>query len=231
MGSCGTVHIDRIGLPPNFRKVQLKKGETATFSKGLLVGIKWMDKRAVTVLSTIHYTSTTPMTRRNHQCSGVETVQKPVMIEQYNKFMGGVDKGYQLVTYYGFYHVSKKWWKRVFFHLLDISLVNAYLLYCSVTPSKQRLSHMDFRLAVASGLIENTDSTPSTVAMQVDAASTPMRLVGRDHFPEPGKTRDCRVCSKRETKRKQTNYQCCTCKVPLCIHPCFRAYHTQKNYK
>ena len=108
------------------------------------------------------------------------------MIEQYNKFMGGVDKADQLVTYYGFYHVSKKWWKRVFFHLLDISLVNAYLLYCSVTPSKQRLSHMDFRLAVASGLIENTDSTPSPVAVQVDAASTPMRLVGHDHFPEPG---------------------------------------------
>ena len=174
---------------------------------GQLVGIKWMDKRAVTVLSTIHGTSTTPTTRRNRQCSGgVETVQTPVMMERYRKFMGGVDKADQLVTYYEFYHVSKKWWKRVIFHLLDISLVNAYLLYCSVVPSKHRFSHMDFRLAVVSGLIENTNWTLSLVAVLVDAASTPMRLVGCDHFPEPGKTRDCWVCSKRETKRKQANY-------------------------
>lgn len=135
------------------------------------------------------------------------------MIDQYNKYMGGVDRADQLITYYGFHHFSKKWWKRVFFHLLDVSFMNAYLVYCSVTAGTQRLSHMDFRLAP-------------------NASHVPRCLLGRDHFPEPGKKRDCKVCSSRKSKkRKVTSYQCCSCKVPLCVHSCFRKYHMHKNYK
>ena len=68
-----------------------------------------MDDRADTVLYTFHDRSTTPITKRSHQCcGGVEAVQNPVMIEECNKFMGGVDKADRLITYYGFYHISKK---------------------------------------------------------------------------------------------------------------------------
>ena len=37
---------------------------------------------------------------------GVETVQKPVMIDDYNMQMGGADKSDQLVLYYGYCHRS-----------------------------------------------------------------------------------------------------------------------------
>ena len=33
---------------------------------------------------------------------GIEEVQKPVMVEQYNTYMGGVDKSDQLLSYYGY---------------------------------------------------------------------------------------------------------------------------------
>ena len=39
---------------------------------------------------------------------GVETVQKLVMIDDYNLHMGGVDKSVQLVLYYGYSHKSWK---------------------------------------------------------------------------------------------------------------------------
>ena len=51
-------------------------------------------------------------------------VQKPAVIEDYNMYMGGVDKSDQLVTYYGFRRCSKKWWKRAFFHLIELAMVN-----------------------------------------------------------------------------------------------------------
>ena len=99
-----------------------------------------------------------------------------------------VDKLDQLVTYYGFYHHSKKWWKRVFFHLVDVSLVNAYLTYCKVTTGRQ-LTNMKFRLDEVKGLIEKSDGAahalPETPG---DAMHLPLHLVGRDHCPEPGKT-------------------------------------------
>ena len=55
--------------------------------------------------------------------------------------------GDQLVLYYGFSHRSIKWWKRVFFHMLDLALVNSSILYKAVTSSK--ITQLQFRLAVA----------------------------------------------------------------------------------
>ena len=209
MGTCGTVRLNRRGIPKPFQTAKLRRGEMTSFQDG---GVKWMDKRPVTVLSTIHDTSMSSISRRSRQApGGIENIQKPTIIAEYNLFMGGVDKADQLVTYYGFSHYSKKWWKRAFFHLLDTTIVNSYLVYCS-TVSSQRLSHVDFKLAVAQGLIEMSEF-PQPVRPQ-DAAHTPAHLIGRDHFPEPGGKRDCKVCSRREAgeKRKQTGHKCCSCK-------------------
>ena len=126
-GSCGTVRTTRKGIPKEFRDKKLSKGEITTYSDLPITGIKWMDKRPVSLLSTIHDDSVTRRSRFSSR--GIEMVQKPVMIQEYNKYMGGVDKADQLVTYYGFPHTSKKWWKRVFFHLLDTTIVNAYIMY------------------------------------------------------------------------------------------------------
>ena len=63
--------------------------------------------------------------------------------------------GDQLVLYYGFSHRSVKWWKRCFFHLLDLSLVNSHILYKAVTSS--RITQLDFRLSVAKSLLEGLE--------------------------------------------------------------------------
>lgn len=143
--------------------------------------------------------------------------------------MGGVDKADQLVTYYAFSHCSKKWWKRVFFHLLEVSIVNSYIIYISST---KRLTHLDFHITLAKQLTEvvhtfTQATTPSP------AKGMPLRLIGRNHYPEPARGKlDCRVCSNRQAgKRKQTSFQCTTCKVPLCIYPCFKRYHTLQHFK
>ena len=64
------------------------------------------------MLSTIHDDSMISKEHRSRQVSGgVETIQKPAVVEEYNQYMGGVDKSDQLVVYYGFRQSSKKWWK------------------------------------------------------------------------------------------------------------------------
>ncbi len=42
--------------------------------------------------------------------------------------MGGVNKSDQLLSFYGFSHWTVKWWRRAFFHLFDMAIVNAYIL-------------------------------------------------------------------------------------------------------
>ena len=68
-------------------------------------------------------------------------MQKPAVIEDYNIYMGGEHKSDQLVTYYGFRRCPKKWWKRAFFHLIELAMVNAYTLYCYNTQKREQLTH------------------------------------------------------------------------------------------
>ena len=85
--------------------------KSAEVEKGVLA-LKWMDKRQVNMLSTIHDDSMMSKRRRTqHVPGGIEEVQKPVMVEQYNTYMGGVDKSEQLMSYYGFCYRTVKWWR------------------------------------------------------------------------------------------------------------------------
>jgi len=82
------------------------------------------------MLSTIHDDSRMSKRRRTQHVPGrIEEVQKPVIVEQYNTYMGGVHKSDQLLSYYGFCHRTVKWWRRAFFHLVDTAIVNAYISY------------------------------------------------------------------------------------------------------
>lgn len=232
-GACGTVRIDRRGLPLDFQKTKLRKGDIMTFKNGPLMGLKWMDKRQVAMLSTIHDDATINKRRRTRRATdGVEVIKKPKVIEEYNSYMGGVDKADQLITYYGFSHRTSKWYKRTFFHLFEVSIVNAYILYCLTVPTKQRLSHLDFRLAIASHLLSSF--LPSTPTRNAHITNTsPLRLTGRHFLALHDKAHpDCKVCSARKDgKRKQTKYYCKQCNVSMCPVPCFERYHTLVNYK
>ena len=79
--SCGTVRLDRRSIPDTFKSAILKKGEIATYRDDELFGLKWKDKRVVSMLSTIHDDTMISKERRSRQASeGVETIQKPLII-------------------------------------------------------------------------------------------------------------------------------------------------------
>ena len=52
--ACGTVRLNRRGIPVEVRQAKLKKGEIASFHDDMLLTLKWKDKRDVTLLSTFH---------------------------------------------------------------------------------------------------------------------------------------------------------------------------------
>ena len=94
----------------------------------------------------------------------IQVIEKPHGIDEYNKYMGGVDKAGLLVQYYGYNNFSKIWWKRV----LDVTLVNAYILYYKSITGKS-ISHLNFKMAVAEGVLAQTDTTfPATPSFAVD---------------------------------------------------------------
>jgi hypothetical protein len=43
--------------------------------------------------------------------------------------MGGVDISDQYISSYNFIRKSKKWWRKMFFWLLEVAVVNSFILY------------------------------------------------------------------------------------------------------
>ena len=72
-------------------------------------------------------------------------------VKECNEQMGGVDKADMLCAVYGIGRKSKKWWHRIFFGLIDRTLVNAAIAYNKL--ERENMSSLDFRRSVAQSLI------------------------------------------------------------------------------
>lgn len=76
--------------------------------------MKWKNKRAVTVLSTIHNPIEPQLIRKREKTCSLTELNCPKAIAEYRRFMGGVDRADMLKSYYGIHRKSRKWWHRLF---------------------------------------------------------------------------------------------------------------------
>ena len=155
-GACGTVRLNRHGLPEAIEsQSRMNKGDVQSLTENGLLLMKWTDKRTVTMISTIHDDSMVSAPRWSRFADhGREVVQKRQCVVEYNHNIGGVDLSDQMVTYYSFNHRTVKWWRRVFFHLIDTTIIIAYTLYTESTQSARKLTHINFRIELAKGLLQ-----------------------------------------------------------------------------
>ena len=241
IGACGTLRTNRRGIPPE-AKESLKKGEKRAIPLDTTMNvIQWSDKRVVSVLSTLHGDKAVTVTRRSRLApGGYEEIEKPEAITEYNKYMGGVDRGDQLLSYYGFPHRTVKWWRRAFFFLVDAAIVNSYIMYCQHS-TERRMSHELFRIELAKELIKasHTASSPSQEEPQHGPRhqrQQPLARLMERHFPgqytrsSTGRQiqRCCGVCSNKKGRgKKTTTFYCKQCDMPMCIVPCFELHHTK----
>ena len=242
-GACGTLRTNRKGVPQKIReKSSLNKGETICMNNGELQIIKWHDNRDVNMISSIHSTSMA-QTGKNDRQTG-EAIQKPLAVIDYNKNMGGVDRSDQMLQYQAFRRRTMKWWKKAFFHLLDLAVLNSYILYkLNVRGGTAKVfTQREFRRKLVHSLTSHTTS-PSR-RLHATGNEENMRRLSERHFPthipqttkKEYPTRRCVVCCSslkrgHAATRKESRYQCVPCNVGLCVDPCFEIYHTCKEYK
>lgn len=55
-------------------------------------------------------------------------IPRPIAIEKYNQFMGGVDKSDQYLAYHNVLQKTVRYWKTLFYHMIDVAVVNAFVL-------------------------------------------------------------------------------------------------------
>ena len=162
------------------------------------------------------------------------------------KNMRGVDRGDQLQNYYNVGRKSRKWWRRIFFYCIEVTILNSFCLEKMVKPSghlqrgRKKRNILSFRLELAKKLI---GSFCSRQRVGGRARSAEHLLLDRlnsnlGHWPvHVSKKGNCYVCmaSIRSQglptvgNRHESRIQCEHCRVYLCItaeRNCFKKYHT-----
>ena len=54
-------------------------------------------------------------------------VDQPMAIDRYNRYMNGVDHSDHLIGTNNVMRKCLRWWKTLFFHLIDIAIVNGFI--------------------------------------------------------------------------------------------------------
>jgi hypothetical protein len=158
---------------------------------------------------------------------------KPAIVVDYSRHMGHVDNADRMANSYMASRRTWKWTKKLFFHLLDLAIVNSYILLSSCGGKK--ISHRDFHLTVIREMLalsgyEAQSSMP--VGRPAPAATNNSRLDTRHnkHWPRCSlKQRRCCVCSARGMKGTVL-FKCIKCDVALRVDPsCFEDNHTKND--
>ena len=153
--------------------------------------------------------------------------------------MGGVDKSDQYIQYHRILHQTKKYWKTLFYHTIEIAVTNAFLLYLwqQMIDQKNRVTENSFRdnlVTQLSNWLEYHDATNPTTdsssssdeSGSMDISTPFVRILhGSRFFASQNR---CVICGLKTTRR----YPDCPRKPPLCQTPnrdCHPSWHAKRG--
>jgi len=249
----GTVRNGRLpDCPLKDDKSLAKQGrgsyDVCTLNDPKLVAVRWFDNRSVTIASTFVGPLPVQKVRRWDKTSkSYVQIDRPFIVDQYNRSMGGVDMLDAFVAQYRFPLRSKRWYMYLFWHTVTVALINAWLLYrrdCRLLgiPAKEVLKRHRFQSHVGSSLIlinaergrkrgrpsiEEQAAAAKPTIVKKKARLGPSSEVQMDavgHWPvKTDKRGRCALCT---TGYSDTSCEKCT--VRLCFNNqrnCFKQYH------
>ena len=233
---CGTIRTNRKNFPSEMSEQAKKfqRGGSAFRQCGNTVATSWKDNRVVNVASTLSDPTQQTTVQRRQKDGQQITVECPLCIALYNKYMGGVDFNDQLR---GSYHIRwkcKKHYKYVFTFLLDVSIINAMILrsYDVCPPMDQK----HFWLMLAEQLVGTYVSRKHAGRPRKRPPLPPSSSIPTEHFPTHSIKRRCVYCRdvRSQPRRKESVWMCqgCEGQPTLCMtgkndeNDCFRLWHT-----
>lgn len=212
--------------------------------------VLWKDTKIVRMVST--YVGVNPFRSANHDSESLKTtrydmqkkeyieIDSPNIIKERNYHMEGVNHMNELLRRYHIHLKTNSSSLRLFYHLIDLAMVNAYLLHQRIHGTTVELPH--FRSEVANVLCRfqqraekkaadrSSQSTPkATVSKRTYAPPLDVRYDGIGHMIDMLDRSGKRVC-KLPGCKSETQIICTKCNLNLCLtttNKCFQIFHTK----
>ena len=229
----GTIQKNRVGLPREVKQLKLRNLQRKVYRHSDdLMALGWKDKRLVLMLSSWHNADTT---LHHLWVKGKEEeIEKPCVVIDYTSQMGGVDcSGYYCASY-SFTRKTLHWWRKLFFWLLEVSVVNLFITFSEI-HGIQNARQLQYRNNLIVQLVGNVRNKRNVFHGRHSTGDAAERLNKLPHFiakAPSGRNKNCLVCS-RKYHRKTTVFFCETSTRKPGLHPgeCFKKYHTLTDYK
>ncbi|XP_059165630.1 piggyBac transposable element-derived protein 4-like [Physella acuta] len=135
----GTVQINRVGFPKALKLIKLQHMESRYWMhEDKILCVTWKDKKAK---KPVIMASTKAIV--DNAITKNDTV-KPAVIHDYNFNMNGCDRADQMIGYYGVHNrKTRKWWKKIFYWILEVTTVNAFILHRLTRPPSADIKRHD----------------------------------------------------------------------------------------
>jgi len=142
--SLGTVRRNRLSnvLLPNDKEMMKKPRGTFNYcmtsiKKHEVFAACWRDNKIVNLLSTFADIDPITSVKRFSKTEKKQIeIECPNIVNVYNKHMGGVDLLDSLLGRQKIKIRSRKWYLRIFYHLLDVTVVNSLILHKRIIAQK-----------------------------------------------------------------------------------------------
>ncbi|CAF3952270.1 unnamed protein product [Rotaria sp. Silwood1] len=142
-----------------------------------MLAIKWMDKREVYMLSTIHDSQMIAIDKIDHNTG--RQIMKPVCVQNYNDNMGAIDLVDMQSSFTECIRRTLKWYKKFFFRIVDMASITAFYLY--KTQNSKNLQLKEFRLQLIKNILSKYGNQKH-ISTGRPPTDSPLRLSAR-HFP------------------------------------------------
>jgi hypothetical protein len=137
----GTSMKNRLDLPDQIRdkSFHLTDNQVVAYRSDWLLAMGWRAAQKKKPLITISSNSSSTSLEVQSRRTGRLCI-KPQIVNEYNQSMNGVDKADQYTVYYSFIRKSKKWWRKLFFWLLEVTVVRRWpTVWKDITYSTKRV--------------------------------------------------------------------------------------------
>lgn len=195
---------------------------------------RWLDNSLIHKASSCLGKHPTDVAQRwSKKDKKIITIDRPFAVKVYNDYMGGVGLMDQMVAMYPHRRKNKRWYIRMFFHFLDVTVVNAWHLLRFSGLEQDGL--LPFKASLACSLINSgtvrkrgrpTSPPPLPVKRKpVSKVTREVRLGPGNHWPQLNDIKNAQRCQDPACTRK-TKYSCMCCNVAVCPG-CMANFHTR----
>ena len=133
----GTAFENRRGFPDSMKNSKQwarrkQRGSMRWERDGVCLALQWKDNRPVTMLTSIDNANDFLFIDRNEKVRNVwqrVRVKQPKAVHNYNQYMNAVDRSDQILAKNSALRKCMRWWKTLFFHMIDIAVVNSFILF------------------------------------------------------------------------------------------------------